>query len=87
MDRVLVVDDDEKVCKLLRLALEREGFEVDAVSDGKEALRMIRSRRVRLVITDIVMPEQDGLELLTALRNGEVVRYLWRRSSGLGVLP
>ena len=52
----------------LRSALERAGYEVTEAEDGKQALEEARKGRVDLVITDIVMPEQEGIETIQALR-------------------
>ena len=53
---------------LLRQTLERRGYPVLTATDGREALRLIDGQAVDLVITDIVMPEQDGFEVLERLR-------------------
>ncbi|MGQ0812195.1 MAG: response regulator [Nitrospiraceae bacterium] len=68
MASILVVDDDAQIRSLLRQALERAGFEVREASDGREALRCYARTPVDLVITDIMMPEKDGLEIIKALR-------------------
>jgi Response regulator containing CheY-like receiver, AAA-type ATPase, and DNA-binding domains len=66
--RILVVDDDKDVCDLVCLLLESEGYEVTSALGGKQALRYAQSSTPDLVITDVVMPEVDGFELLLALR-------------------
>jgi DNA-binding response OmpR family regulator len=66
--RILVADDEAGVRKLLRTALEDRGYEVVEAEDGKEALKEARAGRLDLVITDLVMPEQDGIETIQALR-------------------
>ena len=65
---ILVIDDDEKVRDLLRQTLERSGYPVLTAADGREALRLIDGQVIHLVITDIVMPERDGFEVLERLR-------------------
>jgi two-component system, response regulator, stage 0 sporulation protein F len=64
---VLVVDDDEGMRSLLRRMLERAGFAVVTAAHGREALERIRMRVIDVVITDMVMPEMDGIELTRAL--------------------
>lgn len=68
MARILVVDDDDQVRTLLCLTLERAGYEVTGAADGAEALRVFEQEPVELVITDIVMPEKEGLETIMEFR-------------------
>lgn len=68
MARVLVVDDDELVLTTLKMTLEAQGHSVTAVSAASEANERIQPGRFDLVITDILMPEMDGLELIRAIR-------------------
>jgi len=65
---VLVVDDDEAVRVLLTRYLEMEGFTVEQVKDGGEALAAISATQPDLVLLDLMLPAQDGLDLLTRLR-------------------
>jgi DNA-binding response OmpR family regulator len=65
--RILVIDDQEPVRALLRLALERAGHEVLEASNGRLGLALYRERSADLIITDIVMPEMNGLELMLEL--------------------
>ena len=65
---VLVVDDERDVQALVRLVLERQGYDVDAASDGREALEKIGLRRPDLVVLDLMMPEIDGWGVLERLR-------------------
>ena len=57
---VLVVDDERDVQALVRLVLERQGYDVDAASDGREALAKIEARRPDLVLLDLMMPVMNG---------------------------
>ncbi len=68
MRSVLVVDDEPYVTRVTRLCLERAGYEVEVVADGKEALELLRWRQFDAVITDIVMPRMSGRELCTTIR-------------------
>ncbi|MDO7834047.1 response regulator [Sphingobium sp. HBC34] len=63
MVRILLAEDDESMRVYLARALERSGYEVVAVATGVEALPHINSDRFDLLLTDIVMPEMDGIEL------------------------
>ncbi len=66
--RVLVVDDDPQVLKLLRLNFEMEGYDVDAATDGSEALAAAARRRPDAVVCDVMMPGMDGLEVVRRIR-------------------
>ncbi len=68
MKRILVVDDEYQVRKMLRQTLERSGFEVVEASDGKEALKHYHADTIDLVITDIIMPDKEGIETIIDLR-------------------
>ena len=63
MIRILLAEDDECMRVFLARALERSGYEVVAVSTGTQAVPYIDSDRFDLLLTDIVMPEMDGIEL------------------------
>jgi hypothetical protein len=66
--RIVVADDEAGVRGFLRAVLERGGYEVIEAADGKQALQEARAGRVDLVITDLVMPKQEGIETIQALR-------------------
>src|SRR3954462_13819461 len=68
MARILVIDDEDRIRRMLRSALEMEGHEVLEASHGDEGLRLHRTSPAELVITDIIMPEKNGLEVIMALR-------------------
>jgi CheY-like chemotaxis protein len=67
MLRILVVDDDRNLRTAIRRMLEPEGFEIEEASDGRNAMRAFRVRPVDLVLCDLFMPEEDGLEVLREL--------------------
>jgi DNA-binding response OmpR family regulator len=66
---VLVVDDDPVILRLLQVNFELEGISVATAVDGEEGLKMVQSDPPDLVISDIMMPKVNGLELLAALRS------------------
>jgi DNA-binding response OmpR family regulator len=66
--RILIIDDDEQVLTMLQQLLEREGYEVITAPDGKAGMRLFREEGADLIITDILMPEKDGLETIIELR-------------------
>ncbi|MBC7253544.1 MAG: response regulator [Actinobacteria bacterium] len=74
--RVLVVDDDPMVTRLVRINLELENFEVEEAWDGKTAMRMMRENRPDLLVLDIMMPQMDGWEILKLVREDEQLHDL-----------
>ncbi len=68
MRRILVIDDDAQLRELFRIALERAGFSVDLAADGAQGLKMCAESDYRVVVTDIVMPDKEGLETILELR-------------------
>ncbi len=69
MPRILIIDDDKALRKLLRRSLESVGFEVDELGDGTGAVRRMRELQADLVIVDIFMPRQEGIETLMELQH------------------
>ena len=71
--RILVVDDEQSMRDTLHIMLEKEGFVIDSAVNGVEALEKFKSEKYDLVLTDLKMPELDGIELIEALVSlGEV---------------
>jgi DNA-binding response OmpR family regulator len=68
MARILLIDDDEQVLDMLYESLTREGYDVLRASNGEQGLRLYRQEPVDLIITDIIMPEKEGLETIIELR-------------------
>lgn len=68
MTRILIVEDDEDIRDLVRDILEGEGYDVLVAGDGNVGSKLWREQAVDLVITDIVMPEKDGIETIAELR-------------------
>lgn len=71
MFHILVVDDDKNTRRLFRAVLENAGYTVSAASDGAEALELMDSEHIDLVVLDIMMPNMDGYEFTKALREVE----------------
>jgi CheY-like chemotaxis protein len=68
MPRILLVDDDELLRPMLHEALERYGYEVVEACNGREALERYRDDPADLVLTDLLMPDKEGLETIRELR-------------------
>jgi two-component system alkaline phosphatase synthesis response regulator PhoP len=67
--KVLVVDDDVKTVELVRLYLDRDGYQVLTAYDGVEALRLARESSPDLIVLDLMLPDIDGLEVCRTLRH------------------
>jgi len=65
---VLVVDDDPGVRDVIRSMLESAGYTVLLAENGKEAMKLLKKERADLILTDLVMPEQEGIETIKTLR-------------------
>ncbi len=68
MHTILIIDDDTQIRLMLKKMLEREGYQVVTAKDGKEGLRIFETAAIDLVITDLIMPEKEGIETIIALR-------------------
>lgn len=68
MIKLLVVDDEERIRRLLKMYLEREGYEVEEAENGEIALQLALENDYHCILLDIMMPEKDGIEVITALR-------------------
>jgi DNA-binding response OmpR family regulator len=71
--RILLVDDEPSIQKMLTHALEREGFQVHAVGDGEAALEAVESYEPHLIVLDIMLPKLDGTEVMRRVRQGSDV--------------
>jgi CheY-like chemotaxis protein len=71
MTKILLVEDEERVRALLKGVLESDGYEVHEASNGKEALQSYARSPPNLILTDIVMPDMEGIELITKIRKGD----------------
>src|SRR3989442_2619152 len=69
MARILVIDDQEPIRRVVRRALEQDGHEVFDASDGEIGMEILESQSFDIVITDIFMPGQDGIVTLRLIRN------------------
>lgn len=65
---ILIVDDSESIRELVGLTLESSGYQIEKGVDGKDALRFLDGRELDLVITDLNMPEMDGIQLIREIR-------------------
>jgi DNA-binding response OmpR family regulator len=69
--KILIAEDDPTMRKLMELQLVRQGYDVTAVEDGRQALLLLQQEKFDLVISDIIMPFVSGLELLNSMRKAK----------------
>ncbi len=67
--KILIVDDDEQIREILRLWLEKSGFEVFEAADGKQGVEVHRKSPIDMLICDLIMPVQEGIETISQFRN------------------
>lgn len=80
--KILIVDDDENICQLLGLYLERDGFAAEFCHDGNTALSMLSSNVYDGVVLDVMMPGPDGFEVLSELRKFSEVPVIMLSARG-----
>lgn len=86
MARILIVDDDEQLRNLLSEVLRRAGYEVEVARDGQEALRLYGEQPTDLIVTDLLMPEKEGLEMIRELRRSHPeLRIIAMTGGGAGM--
>jgi CheY-like chemotaxis protein len=83
---ILVVEDEESVRKVMQSALEREGYRVTTAANGHEASRILACEAFALVVTDLLMPDKDGIEVISELRQKQPNLPIIAMSGG-GRLP
>ncbi|MBB6051485.1 response regulator transcription factor [Armatimonas rosea] len=76
MARILAVDDEPNIVRLIQVNLERMGYTVETANNGVQALEKIRANRPDLVVSDVMMPEMDGFELLSSIRRDPALETL-----------
>jgi DNA-binding NtrC family response regulator len=67
--RILIIDDDENIRKVLTTILEDEGYDIESVDTAKKAIERTRRKFYNLALIDIRLPDMEGIELLTKMKN------------------
>ncbi|CAK8717152.1 hypothetical protein GMJAKD_06370 [Candidatus Electrothrix aarhusensis] len=80
--KILMIDDDRKLCRLVADYLEPMGYEVEAAHNGARGLEMIRAGDYHAAILDVMMPEMDGFEVLKQMRNESDIPVLMLSARG-----
>ncbi len=79
---ILVVDDEERMARFIRLNLEHDGFQVVEANRGMQAIQIIRDRMPDVVILDVMMPDMDGFEVLQLIRETSQVPVIMLTAKG-----
>ena len=74
--KILIVDDSESIREVVSFTLENEGFEVLVANDGTDALKFLDGREIDMIITDLHMPEMDGITLIKHVRETEAYQRI-----------
>ncbi len=82
MDKILIVDDDQNICELLRLYIEKEGFATVIANDGKQALELFESENPVLIMLDIMLPGLDGWQVCREIRKKSQVPIIMLTAKG-----
>jgi two-component system response regulator ResD len=82
MNRILVVDDEERIRRLLRMYLEKEGYEIDEAASGEQALEMALNHNYALILLDLMLPVMDGLEVCQKLRQAKATPVIMLTAKG-----
>ena len=80
--RILVVDDEERMVRFIRLNLEHDGFHVSEAFNGKQALERLRDKTPDLILLDVMMPDLDGFEVLKMIREVSNVPVIMLTAKG-----
>jgi two-component system alkaline phosphatase synthesis response regulator PhoP len=72
--KILAVDDEKHIVRLIQVNLERAGYEVVTAGDGKEALEKVKSENPDMIVLDVMMPYMDGFEVLRTLKADQATR-------------
>jgi YesN/AraC family two-component response regulator len=68
METILIIDDEAQIRSMVRLILERAGYAVREAQDGSDGIRMFRESPAELIITDLIMPNKDGIGMIIELK-------------------
>ena len=85
LGKIMVVDDDKNICELLRLYLEKEGYQVVIANDGKEAVELNEKEDPELILLDIMLPQLDGWQVCREIRKKSQVPDYYAYRQGRGV--
>lgn len=68
--RILIVEDEPLVLKALEFRLKKDGYDLTSAKDGREGLQLLQEKEFDLVVTDLMMPYNNGMEIVNMAKNG-----------------
>lgn len=74
--KVVIVEDTDRIRQILRMALERQGFQVIAANDGRAGYGAVQRERPDLILLDIMMPQMSGLEMLRLMKMDKTLKHI-----------
>src|ERR1019366_9517392 len=83
MKRILLIEDDRDIVELVRYNLEREGFQVSAVTDGATGLAQVRKTPADILLLDLMLPKLSGLEICKEIRRDQALNRSEEHTSEL----
>ncbi len=87
MKRILIIDDEQPILLFLRTILENEGYEVVEATNGEEGMQLFNEGRFDLLIVDMVMPEKDGLKMISEVMEEAPDQPVIAISGGGRIIP
>jgi YesN/AraC family two-component response regulator len=87
MTKILIIDDEPYILLMLKKMLERAGYQVDLASNGREGMALFEKDSADLVITDIIMPDKEGLELIIEMKKKSPELKIIAMSGGGRISP
>ena len=87
MGKILIIDDEPYILLMLKKMLEKAGYEVDLASNGREGMALFEKASADLVITDIIMPDKEGLELILDMKKQRPALKIIAMSGGGRISP
>ena len=84
-ENILIVDDEERIRKLLNMYLVREGYEITEADNGEDALEYAMEKDFHCILLDLMMPKMDGIEVAKRLRNHKstpIIMLTVKRTTG-----
>lgn len=87
MPKILIIDDEEDICEMLETLFRKEGFETMSAGNGREALKLMEREEFDLMITDIVMPEMEGISTIIETQKEQPDMKIFAISGGGRIDP
>ncbi|HZG13818.1 MAG TPA: response regulator, partial [Candidatus Bathyarchaeia archaeon] len=82
MARILVVDDEERIRRLLKMYLERENYQIDEAEDGEQALELALKEDYNIILLDLMLPGMDGIEVCQRIREQKATPIIMLTAKG-----